>query len=103
MRIPLAAPRARYHLGIASRAFAAGAGGYLLACACSVGMGLAFLAGGMTPVDALIVANGLAFIAYASAVLWAFSCANAARAWWGILGPALLLAALGVSLQGHHP
>lgn len=92
---PLSVPSPiRYHGAIASRTVAAVAGGYLLACAISIGIGLMLLRCGMAPTAAVITANMLAFIAYATAALWAFACANAARAWIGIAVPTLLFAAL---------
>lgn len=90
---------ARYHFAIFSRAAAAAAGGYLLGCAVSVGMALLLARGGMTPAGAVIIANTLAFMAYAAAAVWSFACANATRAWIGIAMAAALPAALAVWLQ----
>ena len=103
MRPPSVPSRARYLCAIVSRAVAAAAGGYLLACAISVAIGLMLLRFGMTPTAALITANTLAFDAYATAALWAFACANATQAWMGIAVPTLLLAALATGLQLERP
>ena len=46
------------------------------------------------PATAVITANLLSFLIYTVAVLWAFATRSAARAWVGILMPALVLAAL---------
>ena len=42
----------------------------------------------------MITANLLSFLIYSVAVLWAFATRSAARAWVGIMMPALALAAL---------
>lgn len=103
MRAAPARSSARYRIAIASRALAASAGGYLLASACSVGIGLLLPGWGMLPVQAVIAANAVAFLAHATAVLWAFSCVSATRAWLGIAGPALLFAMTAAWLQRAHP
>lgn len=88
----------RYRLQVLSRTLAATAGGYLLAATSAATLGLALAAGGMAKPHAVTAATMVAFIVYVIAALWAFACANAWRAWAGILIPALLLAAAGALL-----
>jgi hypothetical protein len=46
----------------------------------------------LQPVDALIVATVLSFAVYTGAILWAFACRSATRAWTGLaLGVPLAL------------
>lgn len=46
----------------------------------------------LDPVDALIVATVLSFAVYTGAILWAFACRSARRAWAGLaLGVPLAL------------
>ena len=78
-------------LGVASRTVAAVFGGYALAACATTALALWLPA---APATAVITANLLSFLIYTVAVLWAFATRSAARAWAGIVVPALLLAAL---------
>lgn len=64
-----------------SRTVAAIFGGYAFTYACT-----AFLARllPLTPQDALVVATLPAFVIYPLAILWAFACRSATRAWLGL-------------------
>ena len=75
----------------ASRTLAAVFGGYALAACATTALALWLPA---APATAVITANLLSFLIYTVAVLWAFATRSAARAWVGILMPALVLAAL---------
>ena len=77
-------------LGVASRTVAAVFGGYALAACATAALALWLPA---APATAVITANLLSFLIYTVAVLWAFATRSATRAWLGILGPTLLLAA----------
>lgn len=88
-------PLSRYRWAVASRAFAAGLGGYALSAAFTAALALALLP--MLPrVDAVMLATLLSWLVYACAIGWAFYARNAWRAWVGLLLPAL--AFLGVFL-----
>ena len=78
-------------LGVASRTVAAVFGGYALAACATTALALWLPA---APATAVITANLLSFLIYTVAVLWAFATCSAARAWVGIMMPALALAAL---------
>ncbi|WP_034386375.1 DUF3649 domain-containing protein [Comamonas composti] len=52
-------------------------------------LGLQFL--GMSRGDATMAATMLSFIVYAVAAMWCFACASVARAWAGVVIPALAL------------
>jgi hypothetical protein len=75
-------------VGVASRTLAAVFGGYALAACATTALAL------WLPAAPVITANLLSFLIYTVAVLWAFATRSAARAWVGILMPALVLAAL---------
>ncbi|WP_370211748.1 DUF3649 domain-containing protein [Alloalcanivorax venustensis] len=78
-------------LGVASRTLVAVFGGYALAACATTALALWLPA---APATAVITANLLSFLIYTVAVLWAFATRSAARAWVGIMMPALVLAAL---------
>lgn len=88
----------RYRLAIASRAVAAIIGSYAFAILFSFALSRS-LAGPLGARDAVVVAQMAGFLAYAGAVIWAFSCASAARAWAGI-AVAAAIAALWFVLAG---
>lgn len=79
----------RYRLGVASRCLAAGLGGYALASA--AGSFIAFLMPG-TPAHMAVGGMMVGFIVYVLAVIWAFACSSALKAWLGLGGTALALA-----------
>ena len=89
----------RYRVGVASRALAALAGGYLLAAAtaaaCAVYLPL-------PRAEAVVSGALLAYPVYAAAAMACFACRSATRAWAGTLGPAALLG-LAVLLPRHWP
>lgn len=111
---PKAAPKARaaapapdlksYRRQIAARAVAALLGGYALGSATAACLGAALAALGMARLDAVMAATMLGYVLMAGAAIWAFSCASARRACWGIAAPALALLPLALWLtQGGQP
>lgn len=75
---------------VASRALAAGAGGYAVAALATA------LLPRLLPMarsEAVIAATLLSFAIYAGVVLWAFAAARAARLWLWLLGIVALLSA----------
>ena len=93
-------PPSRYRWAVASRALAAVGGGYALAAATAAGLGLMLAQADMARADAVLAATMLSFVVHAVAVLWAFGCATAWRAWLGIVLPAAPLAAWAVWSRG---
>ncbi|RCW68626.1 iron transporter [Pseudorhodoferax soli] len=91
---------ARYRLAVASRAVAAAAGGYVMAATCAAALSLALPALGGARPDAVLIATMLAFVLHAIAAMWAFGCASAWRAWWGIGALTALSAAAVLWLRG---
>lgn len=85
----------RYRLAVLSRTGAAAGGGYVLAAVAAGSLGVLFAAGGMPRVQAVMAGTLLSFLVQVCAVLWAFGCASAARAWAGIAVPTVALALLG--------
>ncbi|HDS1817042.1 DUF3649 domain-containing protein [Pseudomonas putida] len=77
-----------YRLAVASRCLAAVLGGYLLASMASIS--IALLAP-MPRVDATLTGLLLSFVFYLLAFIWCFACRSAWRAWFGVLGPSLVL------------
>lgn len=77
-------------LAIGSRVAAAVFGGYGLASLASIALA-ALMPGGRA--DGVLGAIQVSFAIYAAAVLWVFSARTAARAWVGLLVPAVLLGA----------
>lgn len=91
----------RYRWAVCSRAVAAFAGGYALSAAFAAALGLVCVQWwDMARVDAVTLSTMLAFIVFAVAVLWAFACANARRAWAGIAVPAVVLGVFAWALYG---
>ena len=80
-----------YRLAVTSRTLAALFGGYLLAALTSVCL-TQWLP--MSRADAVVTGMLLSFLAYLGAVIWCFACRTALRAWFGILLPAAVLAAV---------
>lgn len=94
---------ARYRWAVVSRALAAVAGGYGLSAAFAAAFGLACAHWcGMGKADAVTLSTMLSFVVFAVAVLWAFACRSAWRAWLGIALPALMMLALVGALYGRH-
>ncbi|WP_354684605.1 DUF3649 domain-containing protein [Cupriavidus necator] len=82
------APGWRYRAGVASRAVAAIAGGYLLAALVTAALSVTLP---MARPDAVTAATLLSFAIYAAAAVWVFAVRSAWRAWAGLALPALLL------------
>lgn len=89
-------PLMRYRLAVASRALAAGLGGYALAAASTAALSL-LLHPSLERVDAVMTATLLSWIVYALAIGWTFYARTAWLAWAGVLLPAL---ALGAAVYG---
>lgn len=82
-------PGWRWRAGVASRALAAIAGGYLLAALAATALAV------WPPLhraEAVITATLASFIVYLCAVLWVFAARTALKAWLGIAIPAAMLA-----------
>ena len=80
-----------YRLAVTSRIIAALFGGYLIAALTSVCITQWVP---MSRADAVVTGMLLSFLAYLGAVIWCFACRTAWRAWFGILLPAAILAAV---------
>ena len=92
---------ASYRWGVCSRTVAAFTGGYALSAAFAAALGLVCVRWlGMARADAVTLSTMLSFIVFSVAVLWAFACANARRAWVGIAVPAAVLGLLAWALYG---
>lgn len=81
---------ARYRLGVASRALAAIAGGYVLSALAATALAIA---GPGSRGEAAIAGMLVSFGVYAGAVVWVFAVRSAWRAWLGLAAPAALLGA----------
>lgn len=91
----------RYRWAVCSRTVAAFAGGYVLSAAFAAALGLVCVQWwGMARADAVTLSTMLSFVVFAVAVLWAFACANARRAWVGIAVPSVVLGLLAWTLYG---
>ncbi|MBD9414276.1 iron transporter [Pseudomonas sp. PDM16] len=66
---------------VLSRTLAAILGGYAFTYAFTAALARLLP---LTPSDALVVATLPAFVIYPLAILWAFACDSAARAWYGV-------------------
>ena len=80
-----------YRLAVASRVLAAVFGGYLVAALASVSFSL------WLPVaraEAVVIGMMTSFLVYLLAVIWCFACGSAWRAWFGVMVPGLMLAAV---------
>jgi len=80
----------RYRGGVAARAVAAIAGGYVLTAIASALIAIALP---LPRADAVTLATLLSFVVYTCVILWVFATGSALRAWVGIIAPTLLLAA----------
>jgi hypothetical protein len=81
----------RGRLAVASRVLAALIGGYLLTALTSICLAQ-FLP--LVRAEAVVLAMTRSFLVYLPAVLWCFACGTAWRAWFGLLLPSAVLAAL---------
>ncbi|KAA5844463.1 DUF3649 domain-containing protein [Pseudomonas chlororaphis] len=91
MKSKVAAIPFSYRLAVISRVLAAVFGGYLLAALSSICLTL------LLPVsraDAVFGGMMASFLFYLVAVLWCFACRTAWQAWFGLMLPALVLAAI---------
>ena len=80
----------RYRGGVAARAVAAIAGGYVLTAIASALIAIALP---LPRADAVTIATLLSFVIYACAILWVFATTSALRAWGGMLAACGVLAA----------
>jgi len=80
-----------YRLAVTSRVLAAVLGGYIVASLASVSLSMWVP---MHRADAVVTGMMISFLAYLGAVIWCFACRSAARAWFGMLVPSLVLAAV---------
>lgn len=81
----------RYRLGVAVRTVAAIAGGYAVAAMASAALALYLPT---SRAEAALTGTMAAFVVYPCAVMWVFAARSAARAWCGLLWPAVPLGAL---------
>lgn len=90
-----------YRMAVASRAFAAIAGGYGVA---ALGTGCVSLVlvhwVGMARPEAVVAATLLSFLWFALAVIWVFAADTAWRAWAGLIVPGGVMAAGWLALRG---
>jgi len=86
-------PALRYRARVAWRVLAAGAAGYALAAASAAFLAQIMVLLGMVRNEATLGATMLAFIIQMVAVLWAFHCTSAKRAWLGLLLPTAVISA----------
>ncbi|WP_347904209.1 DUF3649 domain-containing protein [Pseudomonas purpurea] len=80
-----------YRLAVTSRICAALFGGYAVAALASVSLSV------WLPIpraEAVVSAMMTSFLVYLVAVLWCFACRTAWQAWFGLMVPSLVLAAL---------
>lgn len=80
-----------YRLAVTSRVLAAVLGGYLVAALAGVTLTLWLP---MARTDAVVTGMMASFLAYLIAALWCFACRSAWQAWFGLLVPSLVLAAV---------
>ena len=80
-----------YRLAVTSRVLAAVLGGYIVAALASVSLSLWVP---MPRADAVVTGMMTSFLAYLVAVLWCFACRGAWQAWFGLIVPSLVLAAV---------
>ncbi|MET0807158.1 MAG: DUF3649 domain-containing protein [Pseudoxanthomonas sp.] len=93
-------PGWRWRAGVASRATAAIAGGYLLASIAATALAVWLP---LHRAEAVITATLASFVVYLCAVLWVFAARTALKAWLGIGMPAAVLAAaLAAAGHGHQ-
>jgi hypothetical protein len=80
-----------YRLAVFSRVLAAVLGGYLVTALASVCLTLWVP---MPRAEAVVTGLTSSFVVYLLAVIWCFACRTAWRAWFGVIGSSLVLAAL---------
>ncbi|VVP00391.1 hypothetical protein PS900_02805 [Pseudomonas fluorescens] len=80
-----------YRLAVASRVLAAVFGGYLVAALASVSLSLWLP---VSRAEAVVIGMMTSFLVYLLAVIWCFACGSAWRAWFGVMVPGLMLAAV---------
>ena len=80
-----------YRLAVASRVLAAVFGGYLVAALASVSLSLWLP---VSRAEAVVIGMMTSFLVYLLAVIWCFACSSAWRAWFGVMVPGLMLAAV---------
>ncbi|MGE8186406.1 DUF3649 domain-containing protein [Pseudomonas sp. NPDC086278] len=80
-----------YRLAVASRVLAALLGGYILSALASVSLALWLP---MARAEAVVTGMMSSFLVYLVAVLWCFACRSAWQAWFGLILPSLVLAAV---------
>ncbi len=81
----------RYRGGVAARAVAAIAGGYVLT---SIASALIAIALPLPRADAVTIATLLSFVVYTCVILWVFATSSALRAWIGVVASSSVLGAL---------
>lgn len=92
---------ARYRWAVCSRTLAGLVGGYALSACFAAALGLVLARWTTQPrVDAVTWSTMLSFVVMAIAVLWAFGCRSALRAWVGIAVPGAVLGAVWWLLSG---
>jgi Protein of unknown function (DUF3649) len=89
--------RLRHAVGVAARAIAAILGGYALAALTAVAAAVWLP---LERPEAVLTGMLASFAIYAAAVTWVFAAASAARAWAGLLLPAVVLGGL-LHMKGH--
>ncbi|CAG8870487.1 hypothetical protein PS726_03007 [Pseudomonas fluorescens] len=80
-----------YRLAVASRVLAAVFGGYLVAALAGVSLSLWLP---VSRAEAVVIGMMTSFLVYLLAVIWCFACGSAWRAWFGVMVPGLMLAAV---------
>ncbi|MBK5397558.1 DUF3649 domain-containing protein [Pseudomonas sp. TH39(2020)] len=80
-----------YRLAVTSRVLAAVLGGYLVAALASVSLTMWLP---MARGEAVVTGMMTSFLAYLVAVLWCFACRSAWQAWFGLIVPSVVLAAV---------
>ncbi|WP_374608617.1 DUF3649 domain-containing protein [Diaphorobacter nitroreducens] len=93
--LPRGSDGLRYRLGVASRAFAAIAGGYVLSALVATACAIWFPG---TRAEGAILGMLVSFVTYTLAVMWVFAVRTAGRAWLGLLLPSI---ALGLAIGAH--
>lgn len=81
----------RYRGGVAARAVAAIAGGYVLT---SIASALIAIALPLPRADAVTIATLLSFVVYTCVILWVFATTSALRAWVGVVATSSILGAV---------
>ncbi|MHC8337621.1 DUF3649 domain-containing protein [Pseudomonas sp. HLT2-19-2] len=80
-----------YRLAVTSRVLAAVLGGYIVAALASVSLS-SWLP--MARAEAVVTGMMTSFLVYLVAVLWCFACRSAWQAWFGLIVPSVVLAAV---------